>query len=120
LLSLLSNLSKPKKILEVGTFTGYSSICLSEGLICNSNTENNNNVEKLLTDEKMTDSKDLEHNANQNPIYQLLNRYERHNNNNGILISIDKDMTSLRIAEKYINMAELDNKVRDVIAHTGY
>lgn len=31
-LSLLSNLIKPKKILEIGTFTGYSGICLASGL----------------------------------------------------------------------------------------
>jgi len=32
LLSLLSKLIQPKVIVEVGTFTGYSAICLSEGL----------------------------------------------------------------------------------------
>lgn len=32
LLSLISKLSKPKYIVEVGTFTGYSAICLSKGL----------------------------------------------------------------------------------------
>ena len=31
-LSMLSNLLKPKRILEVGTFTGYSTLCLAEGL----------------------------------------------------------------------------------------
>jgi len=31
-LSLLSKLIKPKEILEIGTFTGYSSLCLAEGL----------------------------------------------------------------------------------------
>ena len=31
-LSLLSQLIKPKKILEIGTFTGYASLCLAEGL----------------------------------------------------------------------------------------
>lgn len=31
-LSLLSNLSKPQNILEIGTYTGYSALCLSEGL----------------------------------------------------------------------------------------
>lgn len=32
LLSLLSNMIQPKKILEIGTFTGYASLCLAEGL----------------------------------------------------------------------------------------
>jgi len=31
-LSLLSNLLAPKKILEIGTFTGYATICMAEGL----------------------------------------------------------------------------------------
>lgn len=32
LLALLSKLTAPKKILEVGTFTGYATLCLAEGL----------------------------------------------------------------------------------------
>jgi caffeoyl-CoA O-methyltransferase len=32
LLSFLSKLQKPKNILEIGTYTGYSAICLAEGL----------------------------------------------------------------------------------------
>lgn len=32
LLSLLSKLIKPENILEIGTFTGYSALCLAEGL----------------------------------------------------------------------------------------
>ena len=31
-LSLLSKMNSPKAILEIGTYTGYSAICLSEGL----------------------------------------------------------------------------------------
>ena len=31
-LSLLSNLLTPKNILEIGTFTGYATICMAEGL----------------------------------------------------------------------------------------
>jgi caffeoyl-CoA O-methyltransferase len=31
-LSIISKLLKPKYILEIGTFTGYSALCLSEGL----------------------------------------------------------------------------------------
>jgi caffeoyl-CoA O-methyltransferase len=32
LLSQLSSLAKPRRILELGTFTGYSTLCLAEGL----------------------------------------------------------------------------------------
>ncbi len=32
LLSLLAQLTAPKRILEVGTFTGYATLCLAEGL----------------------------------------------------------------------------------------
>jgi len=32
LLSLISKLVQPKRILEVGTYTGYSALCLAEGL----------------------------------------------------------------------------------------
>lgn len=35
LLSMLSHMIKPQYILEIGTFTGYSAICLAEGLIEN-------------------------------------------------------------------------------------
>lgn len=31
-LSMLSHMIKPKKILEIGTYTGYSAICLAEGM----------------------------------------------------------------------------------------
>ena len=31
-LSMLSNMIRPEQILEIGTYTGYSAICLSEGL----------------------------------------------------------------------------------------
>lgn len=32
LLAMFSNMIKPKNILEIGTYTGYSAICLAEGL----------------------------------------------------------------------------------------
>lgn len=31
-LSMISHLTRPKRILEIGTFTGYSALCLAEGL----------------------------------------------------------------------------------------
>jgi predicted O-methyltransferase YrrM len=33
LLSMLSQMMQPKSILEIGTFTGYATICLAEGLV---------------------------------------------------------------------------------------
>ena len=32
LLSLISKLIQPKRILEIGTYTGYSALCMAEGL----------------------------------------------------------------------------------------
>jgi predicted O-methyltransferase YrrM len=32
LLSMLSHIKRPKRILEIGTYTGYSALCLAEGL----------------------------------------------------------------------------------------
>lgn len=32
-LSMLSKMTSPKRILEIGTFTGYATLCLAEGLI---------------------------------------------------------------------------------------
>lgn len=31
-LSMISNMMRPKRILEIGTYTGYSALCLAEGL----------------------------------------------------------------------------------------
>lgn len=33
LLSMLSKMHRPKNILEIGTYTGYSALCLAEGLV---------------------------------------------------------------------------------------
>lgn len=35
LLSMISHMISPEKILEIGTYTGYSAICLAEGLVEN-------------------------------------------------------------------------------------
>jgi caffeoyl-CoA O-methyltransferase len=32
ILSMISNMIKPSTILEIGTYTGYSALCLAEGL----------------------------------------------------------------------------------------
>lgn len=46
-LSLISRLVQPKKILEIGTFTGYSALCLSEGLQENGELHTIDNNEEL-------------------------------------------------------------------------
>ncbi len=35
LLSMISHMIKPDRILEIGTYTGYSAICLAEGMLSN-------------------------------------------------------------------------------------
>ena len=49
LLSLFSNIIRPKTILEIGTYTGYSTICLAEGLSKNGKTHTIDNNEELVT-----------------------------------------------------------------------
>lgn len=48
-LSLLSKLMQPKTILEIGTYTGYSAICLAEGLQENGSLHTIDNNEELHT-----------------------------------------------------------------------
>lgn len=62
LLSLLSHLSRPKCILEIGTYTGYSAICLAEGLAedgilhtIDNNPERDVFVNRFIDEAKMTD-----------------------------------------------------------------
>ena len=53
LLSMLSNMIKPKTILEVGTYTGYSAICFAEGLAENGEIhtiDNNEELEPIQTE----------------------------------------------------------------------
>ena len=48
ILSLVSKIIKPKSILEIGTYTGYSTICLSEGLDKNGFIHTIDHNEELL------------------------------------------------------------------------
>lgn len=48
-LSILSKIIAPKKILEIGTYTGYSAICLAEGL------EKNGELHTIDVNEELTD-----------------------------------------------------------------
>ena len=50
-LSMLSSMIRPEKILEIGTFTGYSALCLAEGLAPNGvlhTLESNEELEPLV------------------------------------------------------------------------
>jgi len=48
ILSLVSKIIKPKTVLEIGTYTGYSTICLSEGLDKNGGIHTIDHNEELL------------------------------------------------------------------------
>lgn len=61
-LSLISHLMQPKRILEIGTFTGYSALCLAEGLAEGGilyALEANDELEYLI--KKYVKESDLEH-----------------------------------------------------------
>lgn len=51
LLSMLSQMIQPKRILELGTFTGYSALCLAEGLSADGeliSLEHNDELEDMI------------------------------------------------------------------------
>lgn len=60
-LSLLSKLTHPKTILEIGTYTGYSALCLAEGL---------NTKGKLITIDKNEELEDFSKKYFQKSIYK--------------------------------------------------
>lgn len=47
-LSMLSKLISPKKILEIGTYTGYSALCLAEGMLKDGTLHTIDNNEELF------------------------------------------------------------------------
>lgn len=51
-LSLLSKLVRPEAILEIGTFTGYATLCLAEGLASGGRIDTLDNNEELLDFQK--------------------------------------------------------------------
>ena len=46
-LSFLSKISKPKSVIEIGTYTGYSALCIAEGLDPNGVIHTIDNNEEL-------------------------------------------------------------------------
>ena len=64
LLSMLSHMLRPKRILELGTFTGYSALCLAEGL-----TEDG----RLITIEHNDELEEtIERNINRSPLREKI------------------------------------------------
>ncbi|MEL6533757.1 MAG: class I SAM-dependent methyltransferase [Bacteroidota bacterium] len=66
LLSMLSHMQRPKRILEIGTYTGYSALCLAEGLAeggklitLEVNNELEARVRGYITEAKMEDRIEL-------------------------------------------------------------
>ncbi|NMH27504.1 O-methyltransferase [Flavobacterium silvaticum] len=47
-LSMISKISKPKNILEIGTYTGYATLCLAEGLATDGSIDTIDNNEELF------------------------------------------------------------------------
>lgn len=50
-LSMISHMIRPKRILELGTFTGYSALCLAEGLTAEGkliSIERNDEIEEMI------------------------------------------------------------------------
>lgn len=47
-LSMISKLTRPKAILEIGTYTGYAALCLAEGLAENGTLDTIDNNEELF------------------------------------------------------------------------
>ncbi len=68
LLALISKLVAPKHILEIGTYTGYSALCLAEGL------QVNGRIDTIDIDEELTDIQRRYFNASSygNQIFQHL------------------------------------------------
>ena len=67
-LSMLSKIISPKNILEVGTYTGYATLCLAEGLTENGTIDTVDNNEELFDFQK----KYFEQSAWKNQIVQHL------------------------------------------------
>lgn len=105
LMSLISSLHRPNKILEIGTFTGYSALCLAEGLIPLSKSTSANNMQSDRRSDDMTS-------MIRKNVIEVLSQYHQSTDKRGLLVSVDKDLTSMKIAEKYILQSPLKDKVR--------
>ncbi|MDA0330522.1 MAG: O-methyltransferase [Bacteroidetes bacterium] len=108
-LSLISKIKSPKKILEIGTYTGYSTICLAEGLSKNGKIDTIDKNEELIKiqnkyfDESGYRNNIIQHTGDALDILKNLNeKYD--------IIFIDADK------ENYINYF---NKVSNKLSENG-
>jgi len=108
-LSLISKIKSPEKILEIGTYTGYSTICLAEGLSKNGKIDTIDKNEELIKiqnkyfDESGYRNNIIQHTGDALDILKNLNeKYD--------IIFIDADK------ENYINYF---NKVSNKLSENG-
>jgi predicted O-methyltransferase YrrM len=99
-LSMLSKIISPKNVLEVGTYTGYATLCLAEGLTENGTIDTIDNNEELFDfqkkyfDKSIWKSQIVQHLGNALEIIPTLNKkYD--------LVFIDADK------ENYINYFQM-------------
>ena len=105
-LSFISKIKSPEKILEIGTYTGYSTICLAEGLSKNGKIDTIDKNEELIKiqnkyfEKSGFRNKIIQHTGNALDILKNLNeKYD--------IIFIDADK------ENYINyFNQVSNKLR--------
>ena len=104
-LSIISRLVKPKKILEIGTYTGYSAICLSEGLVKNGIIHTIDINEELNT----IQSKYIKKTNNSNSIIQhVVDEKE-------VIKKIDEIFDEIQRS----NMSKLDNNGNPIFREDG-
>ena len=108
-LSFISKIKSPEKILEIGTYTGYSTICLAEGLSKNGKIDTIDKNEELIKiqnkyfEKSGFRNKIIQHTGNALDILKNLNeKYD--------IIFIDADK------ENYINYF---NQVSDKLSKNG-
>jgi predicted O-methyltransferase YrrM len=91
LLSMLSKMMQPRRILEIGTYTGYSAICLAEGLTDDGllyTIEVNHEMEEMLIQHFKSTNVDKKIRQYFGPAAQIIVEIEE---NNFDLVFIDAD-----------------------------
>jgi caffeoyl-CoA O-methyltransferase len=91
LLSMLSKMMQPRRILEIGTYTGYSAICLAEGLTDDGllyTIEVNHEMEEMLIQHFKSTNVDKKIRQYYGPAAQIIVEIEE---NNFDLVFIDAD-----------------------------
>jgi caffeoyl-CoA O-methyltransferase len=96
LLRMISAMIRPKRILEIGTFTGYSAICLAEGTL------------PLTPPQKST--------SPPTPLQEDTPPLTPPQEGRGILHTIEVNPEQEEIIRKYIKMAGMEERI---VLHTG-